>query len=142
MRPCSHDMSSFSVNWVLPRLIGFLVLSAVYLYAFPQANLVYPAIVLLHAAGGVLAAILLAIWLVRQWRQQSWLLRIAMLFLFGGAAIGAVLIYTGTPRFEWSLVYAHLGLSFMGARLMFAGLLGERGKGGQPATVRIITVSI
>ena len=135
-------MSSFSVNWVLPRLVGFLVLSAIYLYAFPQANLVYPVIVLLHAAGGIFAAILLAIWLARQWRQQGWLMRAAMLFLFAGAAIGVELIYTGTPRFEWGLVYAHLGLSFLGAGLMFAELLGERGMHGQPVAVRIIAVWI
>ena len=135
-------MSSFSVNWVLLRLIGFLVLSAVYLYAFPQANLLYPVIVLLHAAGGILAAILLAVWLVRQWRQQGWLMRAAMLLLGAGAAFGVLLIYTGTPRFEWGLVYAHLGLSFLGAGLMFAELLGERGMQGQPQAVRIIAVWI
>ncbi len=135
-------MSSISLSRVLPRLIGFLVLSAIYLYAFPQANLVYPAIVLLHVAAGILAGILLAIWLLRRWVQQGLLMRTAMLLLFGGAAIGAVLIYTGTPRFEWSLVYAHLGLSFIGAGLMFALLLGERGMPGQPVAVRIIAVWI
>ena len=135
-------MSSFSVNWVLPRLIGFLVLSAIYLYAFPQANLIYPVIVLLHAVGGILAVVLLVIWLVQQWPQQEWLMRTAMILLFGGAAIGVVLIYTGTPRLEWGLVYAHLGLSFLGAGLMFAVLLGERGMRGQPMAVRLIAVWI
>jgi Tfp pilus assembly protein PilF len=135
-------MPSISINWALPRLIGFLVVSAVYLYAFPQTNLVYPIIVLLHAVGGAMAAVLLAIWLIRQWRRQGWLMRVAMLLLIGGAVVGLILIYTGTPRFEWWLVYVHLGLAFLGAGLMFAVLLGERGMQRQPIPVRIIAVWI
>jgi len=136
----SQDMSSISVNWALPRLIGFLVVSAIYLYAFPQANLVYPVVVLLHTVGGIIAGILLAIWLVRQWRRQAWLMRAAMLLLFCGALIGAVLIYTGTPRFEWGLVYAHLALSFIGAGLLIATWLGHRGMQRQPAAIRVLVV--
>ena len=115
-------------------------MSAVYLYAFPQANLIYPVVVLLHAFGGVLAGILLAIWLVRQWRQQAWLMRAAILLLFAGAAVGAVLIYTGTPRDDWGLVYVHLAVSFIGAGLLLAVQLGQRGMQGQPVAIRVVTV--
>ena len=135
-------MSSISVNWALPRLVGFLVVSAIYLYAFPQANLFYPVIVLLHAVGGILASILITVRLVRQWQRHGLLMRAAMLIIGCGAVLGLVLIYTGTPRFEWGLVYAHLGLGFLGAGLMFAALLGERGMRGQPAPVRVIAVLV
>jgi cytochrome c-type biogenesis protein CcmH/NrfG len=135
-------MSFISVNWALPRLIGFLVLSAIYLYALPQANLVYPVIVLLHAIAGIVASILLTVWLVRQWQQQAWLIRSAMLLLSCGAVVGVVLIYTGTPRFEWGLVYAHLGLSFVGAGLWLAALLGERGMQAQTTAIRVVSVFV
>ena len=38
-----------------PAVLAFLFVSAIYLYAFPQANLVYPAVVLAHAGLGLLA---------------------------------------------------------------------------------------
>ena len=41
--------SRLSVNRTLALLIGFLAVSAIYLYAFPQANVFYAAVVLLHA---------------------------------------------------------------------------------------------
>jgi len=59
--PLKSVMSSAgnSVGRALSRLIAFLVVSAIYLYAFPQANLFYAGIVLLHALGGGAAALLL-----------------------------------------------------------------------------------
>ncbi len=129
-----------SANRLLPLLIGFLVLSAVYLYAFPQANLFYPAIVLLHTAAGVAASTLLALWLVRSWRGGQPLLRAGILLLGLGAILGLALIYTGTLRTEWPLVYAHLGVSFLGAGLMAAAGLGERGWQRNHPALRIVGV--
>ncbi len=37
---------------ILSWLIAFLAISAAYLYTFPQANILYAVVVLLHAAGG------------------------------------------------------------------------------------------
>ena len=48
-----------SVGRVLSLLIGFLVVSAIYLYAFPQANVFYAGVVLLHAVAGVVASVFL-----------------------------------------------------------------------------------
>jgi tetratricopeptide (TPR) repeat protein len=112
------------VNRALTLLIGFLVVSAIYLYAFPQANVFYAGVVLLHAVGGVVAAVLLVLWLVRSWRQGEPLVRAGMVFLFGGAILGLALIYTGALRTEWTLVYFHLGLTFLGAGLIAASRLG------------------
>ena len=56
-----------SVNRALPLLIGFLVVSAIYLYAFPQANVFYAGVVLLHAVAGVVASVWLLLWLIRSW---------------------------------------------------------------------------
>jgi len=117
-----YDMSSArpAVHRLLSLLIGFLVLSAIYLYAFPQANVLYAAVVLLHAVGGVIAAVWLLLWLVRSWRQGDLLMRCGMILVFLGGIPGLALIYTGTLRTEWPLVYIHLGLSFAGAGLIAA----------------------
>src|SRR5258707_1701982 len=95
-----------SVNRALPLLIGFLVVSAIYLYAFPQANVFYAGVVLLHAVAGVVVSVLLLLWLVRSLfvRQGEPLARLGMVFLFLGAIPGLVLIYTEALRTEWTLV--------------------------------------
>lgn len=116
-----------SVGRVLSLLIGFLVVSAIYLYAFPQANVFYAGVVLLHAVAGVVASVWLLLWLVRSWRQGDLLVRIGIVVLFLGAIPGLVLIYTGALRTEWTLVYVHLGLSFLGAALIAAARLGDSG---------------
>ncbi|MFI5114269.1 MAG: multiheme c-type cytochrome, partial [Terriglobales bacterium] len=115
-------------------------MSAVYLYAFPQANLFYPAIVLLHTVAGVATSILLALWLVRRWREGQPLLRAGILLLSLGAILGLALIYTGTLRTEWPLVYVHLGVSFLGAGLMIASGLGNRGWQHSHPALRVVGV--
>src|SRR5437899_2641109 len=108
------------VNRALPPLIGFLVVSALYLYAFPQANVFYAGVVLLHAVAGGVASVLLLFWLIRSWRQGEPVVRVGMIFLFLGAIPGLALIYTGALRTEWTLVYIHIGVSFLGAGLIAA----------------------
>jgi tetratricopeptide (TPR) repeat protein len=136
-----------SVNRVLPPLIGFLVVSAIYLYAFPQANVLYAGVVLLHAVAGVVASALLLLWLVRSWRQGEPLVRFGMVLLFLGAIPGLALIYTGTLRTEWPLVYVHLGLSFLGAGLIAAARIGvaridDRGWLPRHAALRVAAVLV
>jgi len=107
----------------LGRKLGFLVLtlfvSAAYLYAFPQANLIYPAVVLLHAFGGVLAMLLLLPWLFRNFRQQTWSGRVAWLAVLAGGVPGLVLLKIGTRRSHYHWLYWHMGLcAFAGALLL------------------------
>src|ERR1700719_1170496 len=129
-----------SVNRVLPLLIGFLVVSAIYLYAFPQANVFYAGVVLLHAIAGTVISILLLLWLVRSWRQGEPLVRAGMVFLFLGAIPGLALIYTGALRTEWTLVYIHIGVSFLGAGLIAAARLGDYGWLPRHAVLRVAAV--
>jgi tetratricopeptide (TPR) repeat protein len=129
-----------SMNRVLSLLIGFLVVSAIYLYAFPQANVLYAGVVLLHAVAGVVASILLLVWLARSWRQGKPLLRIGMVMLFVGAIPGLILIYTGALRTQWTLVYVHIAVSFLGAGLIAAAQLGARGWLPRHAIVRVVAV--
>jgi tetratricopeptide (TPR) repeat protein len=128
------------MNRVLRLLIAFLVVSAVYLYAFPQANILYAGVVLLHAVAGVVASVLLVLWLVRSWRRGEPLVRVGMVVLFLGAIPGLALIYTGALRTEWTLVYVHIGVSFLGAGLIAAARIGDFGWPPRHAAVRVAAV--
>src|SRR5260221_5588366 len=99
--------SGTSVNRVLPLLIGFLVVSAFYLYAFPQANVLYAGVVLLHAVTGVVASVLLLLWLVRSLflRQAEPLVPAGMVFLFPAAIPGLAPTSPRALRSAWTSPY-------------------------------------
>ena len=82
--PPSRSLSGRALSW----LIGFVVVSAAYLYTFPQANIFYAGVVLLHAVGGVLAAILLIPTLLRLLRSGTWLARAGWPLMFVGLLNG------------------------------------------------------
>ena len=132
------------MNRPLSLLIAFLVVSAIYLYAFPQANVLYAGVVLLHALAGVVASVWLLVWLLRSLssslRQGEWLVCVGMILLFLGAIPALVLIYTGALRTEWTLVYIHMLASFLGAGLVAAAKLGARGWLPRHAAVRVVAV--
>ena len=94
----SRGFLSRTLSW----LIGFLVLSAAYLYTFPQPNIPYAGVVLLHVLGGLIATALLAPALARLARTGSISSRLGWVLIAAGAVIGLVLIKTGTPRSEWN----------------------------------------
>ncbi|HXO33853.1 MAG TPA: tetratricopeptide repeat protein [Candidatus Acidoferrales bacterium] len=123
-----------ALSWLLP----FLVVSAAYLYTFPQANVFYAGVVLLHALAGVMAAILLVPALFRLLRNGSVLERAGWLIIAAGAVLGLILIKTGTPRTEWKWLYLHIVISLVGAGLLIANQLGSRGHSASGA----ITVAL
>jgi tetratricopeptide (TPR) repeat protein len=128
------------MNRSLSLLVGFLVASAIYLYTFPQANVVYAGVVLLHTLAGVVASVWLLLWLVRSWREGDPLTRAGTAFLFLGAIPGLALIYTGALRSQWTLVYVHIGVTFLGAALIAAARLGYRGWLPRHSLVRAVAV--
>src|SRR5580692_1230524 len=111
----------------LPGLIAFLFVSAGYLYAFPQPNVFYSVIVLLHAVTGAIVTVLLAIFLFPLLRDKSIASCLGWLLLGGGAVVGLILIKTGTPRVQWNLLYVHILLSLAGVGIVFAEWAGKRG---------------
>src|SRR6185437_12449287 len=108
-------------------LLLFLVGSAAYLYPFPQPNVLYAGVVLLHTLAGVATAILLVPFLWRRLRTQTLTGKAGWLLLAGGAAIGMVLIYTGTLREDWNWLYLHIVLVLAAVALLFADWAGRRG---------------
>ncbi len=111
-----------ALSWLLP----FLVISAAYLYTFPQANIFYAAVVLLHALTGVVAAILSTPVLFRMLRRGGLIARAGWALTAVGAVLGLILIKTGTPRAEWKWLYLHIAISLAGVGLLITGKLGER----------------
>ncbi|MGA9305683.1 MAG: tetratricopeptide repeat protein [Candidatus Sulfotelmatobacter sp.] len=122
-----NSSSKAPVGRVLSWLLPFLVISAAYLYAFPQPNIFYAVVVLLHALAGVVAAILLIPLLIRFMRDGSFLARAGWLLVATGAILGIVLIRTGTARAEWNWLYLHIVISLVGIALLIAENMGSRG---------------
>jgi len=111
----------------LAPMLAFLFLSAIYLYAFPQANVFYAGIVLLHTLVGVVVSVYLATLLFRVLRDASTIARLGWLLIFAAAILGIVLIKTGTSRPEWNRVYLHIVFALAGSGILFADWAGSRG---------------
>jgi cytochrome c-type biogenesis protein CcmH/NrfG len=125
---------------LLMGTVAFLAASAVYLYGFPQPNLFYAVVVLLHLAAGIVATLLLLPLLGRLLREGTWLSWGGWLLFLAGAGIGFWLVHTGTVRAEWNWMYAHMvvcaaALSFLIAE--FAGRRGWWGSGNRAAAMRL-----
>jgi tetratricopeptide (TPR) repeat protein len=114
------------LNAWLWRCLTFLGASAIYLYALPSATLLYESLVLLHAVGGVLFSLLLARALLQRLNNQPALGKIGWILLAAGAALGLLLIRTGTPNRLKNWLYGHIALSTLGALLVAGGRLRER----------------
>jgi len=106
-------------------LIIFLVVSAGYLYAFPQPTIFYAAVVLLHALGGVIATLLLIPAVLRRLRSGTLPQRVGWLLIAAGALLGILLIKTGTARADWKYLYVHIGMSLLGVGLLLAEKFGQ-----------------
>jgi Flp pilus assembly protein TadD len=124
MLPISEGSAS---RHVLPGLLVFLFISAAYLYTFPQPNVFYAVIVLLHAVTGVVASVMLAVALYGLLRNGNLATRIGWLLIGGGAISGLILIKIGTPRAEWNWLYFHILVSLAGVGNLFAEWAGKRG---------------
>ncbi len=129
---------------VRPWLVGALTASAAYLYAFPQPNIFYAGVVLLHAVGGVLLAVVLVPTFLSLWRSGSFWSRAGWLLIAAGAVIGLILIKTGTPRTEWNKLYLHILISLAGVGLLVASWLAKRktSRSGAAAGVKRVAICL
>ena len=128
----------FTNQKLLGALVFVLVVTAVYLYPFPQANIVYPAIVLLHVFVGVVATILLVALLWRLLKEGNLVGKTGWLLLATGAVLGLVLLRTGTPHSEYKWLYAHIIVSGIGIACLLAEWIGKRGWLSSNAAVRVV----
>jgi tetratricopeptide (TPR) repeat protein len=131
--------SNYSTAQKLLRvLVFFLVLTAIYLYPFPQANVFYPAVVLMHAFVGLVATVLLVATLVPMLRAGNFVWKAGWLLVTVGAVLGAILIRTGTPHSEYPWLYAHIIASVAGISCLLAEWLGKRGWLSSNAFIRVV----
>jgi hypothetical protein len=73
----------------LPWLLGFLFVSAIYLYALPQANVFYAGMVLCHVLVGIAASIYLLVLVLRLLRESSLLGRFGWILIAASAVLGS-----------------------------------------------------
>jgi Flp pilus assembly protein TadD len=123
---------------LLRVLVFALLLTAVYLYPFPQANTVYPAVVLLHVFGGVVAVLLLVALLWPLLREGNLVWKAGWLLLAAGAVLGVVLIRAGTPHSEFNLLYTHIVISMAGIGCLLAEWLGRHSWVSSNAAIRVL----
>jgi hypothetical protein len=129
------------------RSLSVLVLAvtAVYLYAFPAANIPYAIAVLLHTGLGVFATIAILFFFFRGVNQEPLLVRFGLLFLFAGGVLGIVLIKIGTPHRLKLWLYTHIALCLIGVLFFASSWLASRGwlnTGALQQTFRFAAVAL
>jgi len=124
------------------RLLSVLVLAltAIYLYAFPTATIVYAAAVLLHTGWGVVLTMGLAAFLFQGVGKEQWLPRVGWVLMAGGAALGVALIYLGTPHRLEVWLYAHILICSVGVVLLATTWIKERGWVGARAQRQVFAL--
>jgi Flp pilus assembly protein TadD len=108
-------------------LLAVLFLTAAYVFAWPSASIPYFASVVLHLVAGVAFVIALTIVFCTVLQDESGAARIGWLLLSLGGILGIVLIFTGTRRTEWPLLYAHIGACLAGGAFLVSAWAGNRG---------------
>src|SRR3974390_2646916 len=103
-----------------------LALTAVYLYAYPTATILYAGTVLLHTGVGVFATLGLLVFLFRGLTAEGLLARVGWVALFLGGALGVILIWIGTLHRLKAWLYAHIALCCLAVVLLAAAWLSER----------------
>src|ERR1700722_3770994 len=106
---------------------AILFLTAVYVYAWPSANVPYFAAIVIHLVSGIIFLILLAFGLWPILRNSPVTSRMGWILLAFGGVLGIVLVFTGTRRAEWPLLYIHIGACVAGGAMLFSGWAGKRG---------------
>jgi Flp pilus assembly protein TadD len=124
MLPAQTEESS--LKRTLVYLTITLGISALYLFAWPSANLPYFAAIVLHLLAGVAFLGVLIFTSRTILRNGPTISRLGWLILALGGILGALLIYTGTRRAEWPLLYAHIGACLVGGAFLVSGRMSKR----------------
>src|SRR5438270_3275304 len=130
--------SGGTIHRILSWLVAFLAASAAYLYTFPQPNIPYAGVVLLHTVAGALVVLLLVPAILRLLTSGTVSSRVGWVLIAAGGIVGLVLIKTGTSRADWNKPYLHIVLSMAGIGLLVAGWLGHASSEGKPRGSRVL----
>jgi Tfp pilus assembly protein PilF len=119
--------STISVKRLINFSLAILFLTAAYVYAWPSANVPYFAAILIHLFTGIAFLILLTFGLLPILRKSPVVSKIGWILLAFGGVLGIVLVFTGTRRAEWPVLYIHIGACVAGGAFLFSGWAGQRG---------------
>jgi Flp pilus assembly protein TadD len=107
--------------------LAILFLTAAYVYAWPSANVPYFAAIIIHLLTGIAFLLLLSLGLLPILRNAPVASRIGWILLAFGGLLGIVLIFTGTRRAEWPLLYIHIAACVAGGAMLASGWASKRG---------------
>jgi tetratricopeptide (TPR) repeat protein len=111
----------------ISALLGVSFLTAAYVFAWPSANVPYFAAIVIHLLGGITLVVLLAFALSPIPRESTFEARVGWLLMALGGLLGVVLIFTGTRRVDWPLLYAHIGACVVGGAFLASAWAARRG---------------
>ena len=112
---------------ILAAVTLVLAATAMFLYAYPAASLVYEAVVVVHIVLGVALLIFAVPALWRSLRETSAMERTGWIILLVGGVIGTVLLFTGGRRDKWLVLTSHEALSVLALAVLLWVWGGRRG---------------
>ena len=124
--------------------LAALTVSAIYLYAWPSANLFYATAVLLHVGLGVMFCVA-GLFLLRDALRGPAIVKLGAVLLAAGSVLGLALIYTGTSRSYSNLMYEHNAVSAIAVVLLGAWFFSRnRGPARKvwATTVAVVAVAV
>ena len=119
-----------------------LTVSAIYLYAYPTATILYGGGVLLHAGAGILLAVALIPILRVVFRECSFAERFGWVLLSAGTLLGLALLKIGTPNRFKAWLYLHIALCAAGVLVLAAAWVAKRDWFGRGATRAVASVAL
>jgi len=108
-------------------LLFVLCVTAAYVFSWPTPNIPYYAAVMVHLAAGIAFLGGLAVFVRSVLRHGSPAERIAWILLVAGGALGILLIFLGTRKSDWPLLFTHIALCVAGVALLVSGWAGGHG---------------
>ncbi len=108
-------------------LLGILFISACYVFAWPTASVPYFAGIVIHLVCGValVALLIFALWPIL--RDSTPVAKIGWVLIASGGVLGVVLVFTGTRRVDWPLLYTHIGACMLGGAFLASAWAARRG---------------
>jgi tetratricopeptide (TPR) repeat protein len=133
----SVTASNSHLRRAISALLAILFLTAAYVFAWPSANVPYFAAIVIHLLGGIALVALLIFGLATILREATITARIGWVLIALGGVLGVVLVFTGTRRVDWPLLYVHIGACVAGGAFLASAWAARRGflRGGVGAGI-------
>ncbi len=122
--------------------VSVLVVTAVYLFAFPSATIFYAATVILHSGLGLLVGFGLLAFFFRGIGRETLVAKMGWLFLFAGAALGVVLLRTGTAHRFKLWLFAHVSACVLSAIFLAIAWLSQHKLLGTEGLQKVLRIAL